>query len=140
MVAQKVALSRFASSKTRAGDLPPSSRVTRFMLLFVAAAEMALPVAVEPVKEILAMSMWADITEPAVRPPTMRLKAPGGKPAALMRCPKAKLPSGDFSLGLMTTVLPVARAGADFHDRKWRDPFHAIMPPQTPSGFCSTIL
>lgn len=47
--------SKVASSKTIAGDFPPSSNVTRFKLLFNASSWIALPTLIEPVKLIFAM-------------------------------------------------------------------------------------
>lgn len=69
MMDQKSAVSMSASSKTIAGLLPPSSRVTRFKLLLVAASWILRPVLVDPVKEILAIFMWLASIVPVVPPP-----------------------------------------------------------------------
>ena len=42
--------------------------------------------------------------------------------------------SGVCSAGLRTTVLPIASAGADFHDVMAIGKFHGTMIPQTPTG------
>jgi hypothetical protein len=63
------------------------------------------------------MSGWADIAAPVVLPyPTSTLTTPGGNPARTMRVHMKSAVSGVNSDGLRTTVLPVARAGAIFHD------------------------
>ena len=50
MMAHSTAVSRFASSNTSSGDLPPSSSVTRLMLC-AAVAMTREPVGTEPVKD-----------------------------------------------------------------------------------------
>ena len=42
--------------------------------------------------------------------------------------------SGVNSAGLSTTVLPVASAGASFHDSSMNGVFHGVMRPATPIG------
>ncbi len=42
--------------------------------------------------------------------------------------------SGVCSAGFRTTVLPMARAGAAFHDAMAMGKFHGTMIPQTPTG------
>ncbi len=67
-----------ASSRTMAGSLPPSSRVTR---LRSGAADMAtfLPVSTEPVKLILRGTGCDVIHAPSSSPPLTMLTTPGGK-------------------------------------------------------------
>ena len=42
--------------------------------------------------------------------------------------------SGVNSAGFSTTVLPVASAGASFHDSSMNGVFHGVMSPATPIG------
>lgn len=51
------ALFKDASPNTIAGDFPPNSSVTRFMLLFKASSCTAFPPAIEPVKLIFEIAM-----------------------------------------------------------------------------------
>lgn len=44
------------------------------------------------------------------------------------------LVSGVTSLGLITTVLPVASAGASFHTRIISGKFHGVISAFTPTG------
>ena len=54
--------------------------------------------------------------EPASGPkPGTTLNTPAGTPASSASSARRKAVSGDFSLGLSTTELPAARAGAIFH-------------------------
>lgn len=78
------AWSRFASSKTSRGLLPPVSRV--IALRFTAAAfMMALPVSVLPVKAILSTPTWLARVAPATPPAPFRMfTTPLGKPASLI--------------------------------------------------------
>lgn len=123
--------SMLASSKIMFGDLPPSSKETRFKLL-AAACKISLPTEVEPVK---AMSRCRAMAAPAVGPkPVMMLTTPAGSPASRVSLPKASAGKGVCSAGLRTTVLPHARAGATFHATIESGPFHGIIWPQTPSG------
>ena len=65
------------SSKMIAGSLPPSSSVTRFSVP-AALASTFLPVATEPVNEILSMSACSVIHAPSSSPPASTLTTPGG--------------------------------------------------------------
>src|SRR5689334_25365544 len=58
---------RSASRRMMLGDLPPSSWLTRFT---VSAAALAtrLPARVEPVKDIMAVPGWLDMTAPTEGP------------------------------------------------------------------------
>ena len=98
------------------GFLPPSSSDTRFT---VSAADrmIALPVAAPPVKETRSTPGCATSGEPTLRPsPSTMLTAPSGTPASANSATSVNDVSGVTSLGLITTVLPAARAGATFHD------------------------
>lgn len=97
------AKSKSASSNTRAADFPPSSRVTLFRLLRVAASWTAFPPAMEPVKLILATSMCDANREPVSWAPVRNWTTPGGKPASTKSGARAREPRGDFSEGLKMT-------------------------------------
>jgi hypothetical protein len=71
------------SSKKMLGDLPPSSRVAGIRLV-AAAWAITRPVAVEPVKAILAMRLLVASGMPASRPkPLTTLSTPGGSRSAI---------------------------------------------------------
>ena len=63
-----MAVFRSASLKTTTGDFPPSSSVTFFRLLTPAAATIARPTSVDPVKATFSTSGCAVIAAPAVWP------------------------------------------------------------------------
>ena len=141
-----------------AGDLPPSSKVTFFILLSSAALCTILPTAVDPVKLILATVMLEASRAPVLPGPLTKLMTPGGKPASLTRWPRARAERGDFSEDLKIncgeqmsewiqgiekgarTVFPAANAGAIFHPTNKRGPFQGAIPAQTPRGSWRTIL
>ena len=75
-----------------------------------------LPTRVEPVKPMQSTSMCIARGVPASVPkPGTTFNTPAGKPASMANSAKRKAVSGDFSLGLSTTELPQAKAGAIFH-------------------------
>ena len=81
MIAPSTAASRWASSKTMNGALPPSSSPT-FFTVPAACAISSLPTSVEPVKPIARTAGWSVIALPMARAsPVTRLKTPGGRPA-----------------------------------------------------------
>mmetsp|Transcript_20447 Transcript_20447/g.64388 ORF Transcript_20447/g.64388 Transcript_20447/m.64388 type:complete len:213 (-) Transcript_20447:387-1025(-) len=127
-----------ASSRMIAASLPPSSRVRRFSVP-LADAWMALPVRVEPVKEILAMPGCCVIHWPRSSPPLTTLNTPGGKVSARIS-PKSRVLSGVYGEGFSTMVLPVMRASAIFQAPMSGGKFHGVMPPTTPTGMrrCTT--
>ena len=96
------------------GALPPSSRCTRFTVS-LAVAMIFLPVAVSPVTETMATSGWATSAAPTSPPgPVSTFSTPGGRPTASAARPTSSVESGVHVAGLMTTVLPAARAGPIF--------------------------
>ena len=127
------------SAKMMFGDLPPSSRPTR--LIVAAAARMiSRPVAVSPVKLILATSGCAASAAPIEAPgPGTTLSTPGGRPASSPSSPRRSAVSGVRLAGLSTTVLPQASAGASFHVAMTIGKFHGTIRPTTPSGSCSVM-
>ena len=101
-----------ASSKTTTGALPPSSRWTR---LSESAADraIALPVATEPVSEIMSTPGCSTTAAPTSSPPATALSTPGGSTSAA-RAARRSVDTGVSGAGLSTTVLPAARAGPIF--------------------------
>ena len=93
------------SSMTIAGSLPPSSSVTRFSVA-AALASTFLPVATEPVNEILSMPGCSVIQAPSSSPPASTLTTPAGN-TSFMISPTFSVGSGVYGDGLRITVLPV---------------------------------
>jgi hypothetical protein len=103
-----------ASSKTITGALPPSSRWVRLSVP-VAACRILRPVDTSPVRLTIATFGCSTSGWPTDAPrPVMTLSTPFGKISAAT-CASSSVVSGVCSLGLMTTVLPAASAGAIFH-------------------------
>jgi hypothetical protein len=75
------AASTLASSNTMAGDLPPSSRVTRLMPS-AAAFITLVPVGTEPVKVTLSVSLWVTRSLPMRPSPVTTCRTPLGRPTA----------------------------------------------------------
>ena len=96
------------------GAFPPSSRWTRFSVSDEFFA-MSLPVAVSPVSETMPTSSCRTRVSPTGTPsPVITLNTPGGKMSAASSATRSAV-SGVSSLGLRTTVFPVASAGPIFH-------------------------
>lgn len=134
------ACSRSASGNTIVGDLPPSSSDTG-MIFSAAAAPMARPVVVPPVKDTFPTPGWRTIASPMIRPgPGSTDSRPGGSPASVIRRPRASETSGVHSAGLSTTALPAASAGATFCASLAIGEFHGVMAPTTPTGSCTLIV
>jgi hypothetical protein len=132
--ASGIALAKSASSSRTVGDLPPSSSVTRF-IVSTAPRAIALPTAVDPVNEILAMSGWRVISAPTTSPrPVTMLKTPGGSPAPCSTRVMSAVCAALSSLGLMTDVLPAAIAIASLLAMKPMFAFHGVIMPTTPCG------
>jgi len=88
-----------------AASLPPSSSVTRLSVC-AALAMTRLPVATDPVKEILSMSGCSVIHAPSALPPASTLTTPAGKCSRAIS-PSNKVERGVYGEGLSTMVLPV---------------------------------
>jgi hypothetical protein len=125
--------SRSASSKTMKGDLPPSSRLTRFPVPAVA-ERMMRPTSVEPVNAILSTSGWATRAAPVRPSPVTTFKTPAGSPASRESSAKRSAVRGVNSAGFRTTVFPVASAGATFHASISMGKFQGMIWPTTPTG------
>ena len=73
----------------------------------------AIPALVEPVKDIISISLCEDIASPTVGPsPLTRLNTPAGTPASSRISANKIAFKGAISDGFKTIVQPAARAGA----------------------------
>ena len=106
LAAASTATDRSASSSTTIGFLPPISS-WNLRLCSIEASATRLPVPVEPVKVMPAMSGWSSIACPTTEPrPITRLSTPFGRPARCRMSTIAQAEPGTRSAGLKTTVLP----------------------------------
>lgn len=121
-----------ASSRTMPASLPPSSTVTRFTES-AEARMIALPVTVDPVNMSLSTPGCEDSASPTSRPPGTAIRTSWGS-AVFSTCARATTESGVYSLGLITTVFPMRRAGASCQTEIIIGQFHGPMAPTTPSG------
>ena len=106
------AASMSASSKTITGALPPSSRWTR-LRSFAAEPATSMPARTEPVMATIWGVGCSTRARPVSRSPQTTLRTPGGRNSWAISASSVEL-AGVVSLGLRTTVLPAARAGAIF--------------------------
>src|SRR5271163_3514211 len=129
------ASSRFASSSTIIGFLPPSSSEHGLKLL-AAVVPMVLPTAEDPVKE-MARTVGCSVSgAPASGPyPATMLMTPFGTPASVSACTRLKVDSGVSCAGLITQVLPQTIAGSSFHEEIAIGKFQGVIMPQTPIGW-----
>ena len=122
------------SSKTTAAPLPPSSSLTGTRLRPQAAAT-SRPTSGEPVNDIRFRPGWAESAAPVVSPrPGTTLITPSGMPTSLARQARYIAESGVSSAGLITTVLPAARAGEMPQPISRKGKFQGKMKPQGPQG------
>jgi hypothetical protein len=70
--------------------------------------------------------------------PGNTLNTPGGMPASIASSARRMAVSGDFSEGFSSTLLPIASAGAIFHEAISIGKFHGTIAAITPSGSCVT--
>ncbi len=73
-----------------------------------------MPARTDPVTDTIAGMSWSTIARPVSRSPQITLSTPGGRNSAPISASSTVL-AGVVSLGLSTTVLPAAIAGANFH-------------------------
>src|SRR6185503_11080502 len=66
--------------------------------------------------------------------PGMTFSTPGGSPHSLAYSANLSSDSDVFDAGLMTTVFPVASAGAIFQTASMSGKFHGVIAPTTPTG------
>ena len=116
------------------GDFPPSSSVTRFIVL-AAPARIERPTAVEPVKAILSIPGCSTKAAPARGPlPVTMLITPAGNPTSAISSPRRTADAGVSSAGLSTTVQPAATANAILPAAMNSGAFHGVIAPTTPIG------
>ena len=128
-------VSRSASSRTMAADLPPSSRKTRVRL--AAAAVMTFwPVAVEPVKDTTSTRGSDESRAPmAWSAEATTLSTPGGRSVSSVAIrPRSVAVHGVSGAGLSTTVQPAASAGATLARLICMGKFHGVTAPTTPAA------
>ena len=126
--------SKSASSNTRIGDLPPSSRVTGARLWTVLATTWRA-VSTPPVKATLSTMGWLVSARPHGSPnPVRRFTTPGGKPTSSTTRANSSRGAGATSDALMTTVLPAASAGPTLVAVRNISAFHGTMAATTPTG------
>ncbi len=106
------AASTSASSKTMTGAFPPSSRWTRLRSAAAAPAT-SRPARTEPVIETICGVRCSMSPRPVSRSPQTTFSTPGGRNSWQISASSVE-EAGVVSLGLRTTVLPAARAGAIF--------------------------
>mmetsp|Transcript_20157 Transcript_20157/g.71283 ORF Transcript_20157/g.71283 Transcript_20157/m.71283 type:complete len:269 (+) Transcript_20157:554-1360(+) len=129
--------SKSQSAKTMVGFLPPSSSDS-FLNMGAAVRATWRPVTVPPVKEIIRMSSCATMAAPTSAPsPCTTLSTPGGRPTSVAISASTQAVRGVSSEGLATMVLPIARHGATFHDKRYSGRFQGVMRPHTPMGWRS---
>ncbi len=106
------------------------------MIVCAAAAAIARPVCVEPVKAILSSPGCATSAAPARAPnPGRTLRTPSGsRPASWISAASASADTGVSSAGLSTIALPPASAGAAFQLSMTSGEFQGMIAPTTPSG------
>src|SRR5699024_7123376 len=93
------------------------------------------PVVVEPVNEILAISRCSVRALPASWPyPVTTFTTPSGKPASDASSANRRIVREVYSLGLITTVLPAAKAGASLDVVSVSGEFQGVIAATTPSG------
>src|SRR6202162_203957 len=132
--APSTAASQSAPSKKMFGDLPPSSRVTRFSVS-AALLTISLPTTALPVNAILSTPGCATSAAPQVSPkPFTIFTAPGGKPTSSNQFANSSAVSGVCSAGFSTHVQPAASAGASFHAAINNGKFQGMICPATPTG------
>ena len=134
-IAPATASSKSQSAKTSAAFLPPSSNDTGFTPA-AATRMIAPPVADSPVKVIASISGFAVSHSPveSAPKPWTRLNTPGGTPALSITSASKVAVEGVSSLGLTTTTLPQASAGATFHVISSSGRFHGETIATTPKG------
>ena len=68
------------------------------------------------------------------------LTTPAGKPTSSVNTlPSKSAVKGVSSEGFATMQLPISKAGATFHDRRYKGKFHGVTNPTIPTGFRTTV-
>lgn len=118
--ANMAAAAKSASSSMITADLPPNSRKTR-LTVWLAAAMILRPTAVDPVKVITSTSGLVVSASPTAGPEELStFTTPGGMSVWLaINSPNASVISGVSGAPLSTTVHPAASAGASLASASW---------------------
>ena len=127
------AVSRSASSRMIAADLPPSSSTQR-LTCAPQTSPIFLPTSVEPVNVTMSTSGWATRRSDASRVAATMLITPGGNPASVTRSAIANSVSGSGSGALTTAVQPATIAGAIFWAMPGSGKLNAVSAATTPTG------
>ena len=115
------------------GDFPPSSSV-KGINAATAPSAILRPVAVDPVKAILAIRPDRTSASPASAPvPLTMFSTPAGSRSPISSI-STMIAAGVCSAGFITTQLPAASAGASFQAAIRIEKFHGMIWPTTPSG------
>src|SRR5699024_3507417 len=123
----------FASSNTILGDFPPSSSVflVKVLLVFLA---IIFPVSVPPVKLTLLIPLDSVSHFPTFESPVITLTTPFGNPASSINLTNSKVVTLAYSDGLIITVLPLAKAGANLLVKIDIGEFQEVIRATTPKG------
>ena len=117
-----------------AGALPPNSRFN-FVIFGAAAAMIRAPVSTLPVKLIRSTPVCVVNVLPTFPPvPHTTLNTPSGRSVSATNLVNSKQLFGVSSLGLITMVFPVTKAGAIFRAIRKNGKFHGRIPATTPTG------
>ena len=132
--APATAASRSASSKTRKGAFPPSSRLT-FLTVPAHCSMSCFPISVEPVKLNLRTTGFEVISRPISADfPVMTLNTPAGTPARSASSARARAERGVAVAGLTTIGHPAARAGPALRVIIAAGKFQGVTAAVTPTG------
>ena len=113
-------------------SLPPNSRVMRFNKP-AAPAITLVPVAVEPVKDILRISGWEVSGAPRSFASVIILSTPAGT-ISFMSSPNRNVDSGVVGAGFNTMVFPAINAGGTLKAIRISGKFQGTIAPTTPNG------
>ena len=116
-----------------AADLPPSSRLTRLSCSPHSEA-ICLPVAEEPVNEILSTPGWRTRLSPVSLPPGTIDTTPSGRSISSSISANHMASKGVSGAGLTTTVHPAINAGIIFGMIRNCGTFQGTIAPTTPTG------
>ena len=133
------AFSWSASSNTTTGLFPPSSKLTwdKFSAEFFT---ICLAVSGPPVNAILSTRLWVVKALPQGSPkPVIILITPFGNPALSINFANSKRVTGASSEALITTVFPIARAGASLTAVNSIWEFQGIIAATTPIGILVVV-
>ncbi len=140
-IAPAIATSRSASSRTRNGELPPSS-IDALITCGAHSSSSRRPTAVEPVNDSLrtrgsARTASASGAGSAVQ---TTLTTPCGTPASSSSRAIASAVRGVSCAGLSTTVQPAASAGPSLRVAMAAGKFQGVISSEIPTGACATSI